>query len=85
MPTFTVDAGGPVLWCLRRRVSDVRCVLHVGSVAADVHVLQERELVLSERFPSEAAARRWADEYRARLLRQGWRDGPDDCSPSSAA
>jgi hypothetical protein len=60
-------------------------VLYVGSAAADIHVLQERDRVLTERFPSEAAALRWADEYRGRLLRQGWRGSPEDCSPSSAA
>ena len=85
MHTFTVDPGGRILWCLRRRVSDVRCVLYVGSAAADVQILQERDPVLTERFPNEASALRWAEEYRDRLLQQGWRRSPQDCSPSSAA
>jgi hypothetical protein len=48
-------------------------------------VLQERDLVLKEQFASEEIAVRWAAEYRARLEQQGWRDSPEDCSPSSAA
>jgi hypothetical protein len=83
--TFTVDPGARVLWCLRRRASDVRCVLFGGGPGAEVHVLQERDLVLRERFPSDADAVAWAEEYRLRLEQQGWHAGPEDCSPSSAA
>lgn len=85
MSTFTVDSGGRVLWCLRRRVSDIRCVVFVVAAGAEVHVLQERDLVLKERFPTESAAVLWAAAYRARLEQRGWRDSPEDCSPSSAA
>lgn len=85
MTTFAVDPGGRVLWCLRRRLSDVRCVIYAGAVGAEVHVLQERDLVLKEQFATEAIAVLWASEYRARLEQQGWRDSPADCSPSSAA
>jgi len=83
--TFAVDPGGRVLWCLRRRASDVRCVIYPGAGAAEVRVLQERDLVLKEQFTSEEIAVLWAAEYRARLEQQGWRDSPEDCSPSSAA
>ena len=85
MTTFTVDPGAHVLWCLRRRASDVRCVAFVGPTVVEVHVLQERDLVLKELFPTESAALGWADEYRERLKLQGWRDSPDQRSPSSAA
>lgn len=85
MTTFAVNPGARVLWCLRRRASDVRCVMYSGAGAAEVHVLQERDLVLKEQFPSEASAVLWAAEYRARLEGQGWHDSPQDCSPSSAA
>jgi len=83
--TFTVDPGARVLWCLRRRASDVRCVAFVGPAVVEVHVLQERDLVLKELFPTESAALEWADEYRGRLKQQGWHDSPDQRSPSSAA
>ena len=43
--TFTVDPGARVLWCLRRRASDVRCVVFVGPSVVEVRVLQERDLV----------------------------------------
>jgi hypothetical protein len=83
--TFTVDPGARILWCLRRRASDVRCVVFVGPSVVEVQVLQERDLVLKELFPTESAAEAWAGEYRARLKQQGWRDSPDQRSPSSAA
>jgi len=82
---FAVDPGARVLWCLRRRASDVRCVVYAGAGAVEVHVLQERDLVLKELFPNESSAVLWAAEYRARLEQQGWHDSPQDCSPSSAA
>ena len=63
----------------------MRCVVYVAPAAAEVQILQERDLVLKELFPSEAAAVSWADEYRGRLKQQGWHDSPADCSPSSAA
>ena len=85
MSTFTVDHDGRVLWCLRRRVSDIRCVVYVAAGGAEAHVLQERDLVLKEGFATEAAAVLWAGAYRTRLEQRGWRDSPQDCSPSSAA
>ena len=85
MSTFTVDPGARLLWCVRRRACDVRCVVFVGSSSTEVQVLQERDLVLKEVFLSEADAVRWSDEYHTRLTQQGWRDSPEDCSPSSAA
>ena len=85
MNTFTVDPGARVVWCLRRRASDVRCVVFVGASFVEVQVLQERDLVLKEVFPNEPAAMTWADEYRGRLKKQGWNDSPGEHSPSSAA
>ena len=85
MTTFTVDPGARVLWCLRRRAADVRCVVFVGQGMVEVHVLQERDLVLKELFATESAAVSWADEYRARLKQQGWGDSPERRSPWSAA
>ena len=83
--TFTVDPGARVLWCLRRRTSDIRCVLHAELRPIEVHVMQDRDLVIKELFPEEAGAVAWAQAYGKRLREQGWRESPKDCSPSSAA
>lgn len=80
-----VDPDARVLWCLRRRASDVRCVLHAAASPVTVQVLQDRDVVLSESFFTEAIALAWAAAYAQRLKEQGWRDSPQDCSPSSAA
>ena len=85
MSTFDVEPGARVLWCLRRRASDVRCVLYATSVPVEVRIVQDRDLVLKEIFPAESFATAWADEYCQRLQQHGWRPHPEDCSPSSAA
>lgn len=59
--------------------------MFVGPGVVEVQVLQERDLVLKELFPTESAASDWADEYRERLKQQGWHDSPEQRSPSSAA
>lgn len=73
------------MWCLRRRSSDVRCVLYTDRIPMEVHVLQDRDVVLAECFATERGALDWVEEYGARLREQGWTDRPEDCSPSSAA
>ena len=70
----SVPPGGRVLWCLRRRSSDVSCVLYGGSLPVEVQVLQDRDVVLSELFPEEFLAHRWATAFGERLKQQGWRD-----------
>ena len=62
MSTFDVEPGARVLWCLRRRASDVRCVLYATGVPVEVRIVQDRDLVLKEIFPSEPFATAWADE-----------------------
>ena len=57
MSTFDVEPGARVLWCLRRRASDVRCVLYATGVPVEVHIVQDRDLVLKEIFPAEASRR----------------------------
>jgi hypothetical protein len=81
----TVDPGARVLWCLRRRKTDVRCVLYASSRPIEIQVLQDRDMVLRERFAHESGALDWAREYADRLKQHGWRDSPEDYSPSSAA
>jgi hypothetical protein len=60
-------------------------VVFLGPGVIEVHVLQERDLVLKELFATEPAAVEWADEYRERLKQQGWDDSPGQRSPWSAA
>ena len=60
-------------------------MVYVAPAAVEVQILQERDLVLKELFPNEAAAVGWADEYRSRLKQQGWHDSPEERSPWSAA
>ena len=85
MSSFDVEPGARVLWCLRRRASDVRCVLYATTMPVEVRIVQDRDLVLKEIFPAESFATAWADEYSQRLQQNGWRPPPEDCSPSSAA
>ena len=70
-----VQPGARVLWCLRRRLSDVRCVMYDG-MPVEVQVLQDRDVVLTEMFPEERLALRWAQVYGDRLKQQGWHDTP---------
>jgi hypothetical protein len=65
-----------LLWCLRRRASDIRCVLHPGAVRIEVQILQDRDVVLTESFAEEWLALNWARAYGDRLRQQGWQDVP---------
>ena len=65
-----------VLWCLRRRRSDVSCVLRPTGTPIEVRVLQDREVVLTERFPEERFALGWAERYERRLRDISWEDSP---------
>jgi hypothetical protein len=66
-------------------MSDVRCVLFREISPIEVHVLQDQDLVIKELFTEEGVALTWAQAYGERLRQHGWRDSPQDCSPSSAA
>lgn len=72
----SVEPGGRVLWCLRRRSSDVSCVIYGGVLPVEVQVRQDRDVVLSELFSEEVLAERWAAAFGDRLKQQGWRDTP---------
>jgi hypothetical protein len=73
---YTVAPGARVLWCLRRRRSDVRCVLFPNAMPIEIQVLQDRDVVLTEVFQEEWLAVNWARVYGARLKEQGWHDSP---------
>lgn len=76
MSTYTVQPGARVLWCLRRRKSDVRCVIFPQTTPVEVQVLQDRDLVITELFQEEWIAVNWARVYADRLRQQGWIDSP---------
>lgn len=78
MNTFVVQPGARVLWCLRRRKTDVRCVIYPRQLPIEVRVVQDRDLVLTEVFPEEWLALNWAKTYAERLKQQGWYDSPGD-------
>lgn len=67
-----LQPGARVLWSLRRRRSDVRCVLYSNAIPIEVKVLQDRDLVLTEVFQDEWLALNWARVYADRLKQQGW-------------
>ena len=71
-----VQPGARVLWCLRRRKSDVRCVIFPDVKPVEVQVLQDRDVVLTELFQEEWLALNWARVYADRLKEQGWHDSP---------
>ena len=72
MTTRPVSPDARVLWCLRRRSSDVRCVLYATALPVEVKILQDRDVVLAEMFPEESLAVKWAKAYGERLRQQGW-------------
>lgn len=73
-----VQPGARVLWCLRRRSSDVRCVLYAEGLPVEVRILQDHDVVLAELFPEERLAVTWAKVYGERLRQQGWLEAPPD-------
>ena len=70
------DSSPRVIWCLRRRSSDVRCVLYASTLPIEMRILQDRDVVLTEIFPAEELALKWARLYGERLKRQGWFEPP---------
>ena len=76
MNAYSVQPGARVLWCLRRRATDVRCVLLSTAAPVEVQVVQDRDVVLTELFQDEWLAESWARAYSDRLRQQGWNDSP---------
>jgi len=74
------EAGQPgarVVWCLKRRAADVRCVVLAAGMPVEVRVLHDRDVVVTEMFQEEWMALKWARAYRERLRAQGWDDVPE--------
>jgi len=66
-----------MLWSLRRRTTDVRCILYAADKPVEVQVVQDRDVVLTELFQEEWLALGWARAYGERLKQQGWCDSPE--------
>ena len=77
MANYAVQPGARVVWCLKRRTTDVRCVLMSQGIPVEVHVVHGPEVVVSELFQEEWMALKWARAYRERLRAQGWQDVPE--------
>jgi hypothetical protein len=73
-----VQPGARLLWCLRRRKTDVRCLIFPEALPVEIHVLQDRDIVLTECFQEEWIAMDWARIYGERLKAQGWSESPGD-------
>ena len=76
LSTYTVQPGARLLWCLRRRKSDVRCIIFPETKPVEVQILQDRDVVLTELFQEEWLALNWARVYADRLKQQGWQESP---------
>ncbi|MEO8076921.1 MAG: hypothetical protein ABI818_11355 [Acidobacteriota bacterium] len=74
---YTLEPSARVLWCLRRRTTDVRCILYPNEIPVEVQVVQDRDIVLTELFQEEWLALGWAHAYGDRLKQQGWRETPE--------
>jgi hypothetical protein len=74
--TYTVQPGARVIWCLRRRTTDVRCVIYPQLMPVEIQVLHDRDIVVNEMFQEEWMALNWAQAYAERLRAQGWHDSP---------
>jgi hypothetical protein len=68
-----VQPGARVVWCLRRRATDVRCLLY-GQLPVEVQVIHDRDVVVTEIFQEEWMALDWARAYGERLRAHGWQD-----------
>jgi hypothetical protein len=75
--TYYVQPGARMLWCLRRRSTDVRCIMYSNGLPVEVRIVQDRDVVLTELFPEDWLAVNWARAYECRLREQGWHDAPD--------
>ncbi len=67
-----VQPGARVVWCLKRRATDVRCVVLSEGMPVEVRVVHDKDVVLTEIFQEEWMALNWARAYRERLRAQGW-------------
>ncbi len=81
MSSDAVQPGARVVWCLKRRTADVRCVVLGEGPPVEVRVVHDQEVVVTEIFQEEWMALNWARAYRERLRAQGWNDVPEGPAP----
>ena len=77
---MSYDAVQPsqrVVWCVKRRTTEVRCVVYAQGMPVEVQVVHDRDVVVTEIFQEEWMALQWARAYRERLRAQGWEDVPE--------
>ena len=72
MADYAVQPGARVVWRLRRRSTDVQCVVLSESMPVEVRVVHGGDVVLTEIFQEEWMAMNWARAYEERLRAQGW-------------
>jgi len=75
---YAAQPGARVVWCMKRRATDVRCVLASAGVPVEVQVVHGHDVVVSEMFQEEWMALNWARAYQDRLRVQGWNDVPEE-------
>jgi hypothetical protein len=74
---YAVQPGARVVWCMKRRSTDVRCVVNSHGMPIEVQVVHGLDVVLTELFQEEWMALTWARAYKERLRAQGWNDVPE--------
>lgn len=77
MANDALQPGAHVVWCLKRRTTDVRCLVLAEGMPVEVRVLHGRDVVVTEIFQEEWMALNWARAYGERLRAQGWEDVPE--------
>ena len=78
MANYAVQPGARVVWCMKRRTTDVRCILLSSGMPVEVQVVHGRDVVVTEMFQEEWMAMNWARAYQDRLRAQGWNDVPEE-------
>lgn len=78
MSSYVSPPGARVVWCLRRRSTDARCVVSGQTMPVELHVLHDRDIVVTEIFQEEWMALSWARAFGERLRAQGWHDVSDE-------
>src|SRR6188472_2078167 len=75
---YAVQPGARVVWCMKRRTTDVRCVVFAQGMPVEIQVVHGRDVVVTEMFQEEWMALNWARAYKERLRAQGWQDVPGE-------
>jgi hypothetical protein len=65
-----------VVWCMKRRATDVRCIMYPHGMPVEVQVVHGGDVIVTEMFQEEWMAMNWARAYKERLRAQGWNDVP---------